>query len=127
MHKLKSMSAVIWVILSMACVLPAQTPSSPPAADNTKTNKTAGPTADQQKQNKSDVQITRDIRQLITKDKALSTYAKNIKIVSQNGQVTLSGPVHTDAEKNSVEAKAVQVAGGGHVKNDIQIAPKSSK
>ena len=127
MHKLKSMSAVIWITLVMACASLAQTPSSSSAADNTKTNKAAGPTADQQKQNKTDVQITRDIRQLITKDKSLSTYAKNIKVVSQNGQVTLSGPVRTDTEKNSVEAKAVQVAGAGHVKNDIQIAPKSSK
>jgi len=100
-----------------------------PAPDNTKTNKTetAKPTADQQKQNKSDIEITREIRQLITKDKALSTYAKNIKIVSQNGNVTLTGPVRTEEEKKSVEAKAVQVAGTGHVKNQIQLAPKASK
>ena len=127
MHKLKSISAVIWITLVIASFSSAQTPSSPTAADNTKTNKTAGPTADQQNQSKTDVQITRDIRQLLTKDKELSTYAKNIKVVSQNGQVTLSGPVRTDAEKNSVEAKAIQVAGAGHVRNDIQIAPKSSK
>jgi len=97
-----------------------------PAPDNTRTNKTdsAKTTADQQHQSRSDVEITREIRQLLTKDKALSVYAKNVKIVSDKGDVTLSGPVHSDDEKKSIEAKAVQIAGAGHVKNLIQITPK---
>jgi len=106
--------------------LSAQSTKTPPASapDNTKTNKTdsAKPTADQQKQDKADLQTTQKIRQLIEKDKSLSTYAKNIKIVTQDGTVTLSGPVRTDADKKSIEAKAVEVAGKDHVKNEIQIA-----
>src|SRR6476646_7236551 len=52
------------------------TKTQTPAPDNTKTNKTVDPktTADQQKQNRSDLEIVRDIRQLITNDKELSTY-----------------------------------------------------
>ena len=44
-------------------------------------------------------------------DKALSTYAHNVKIISQNGAVTLKGPVKSDEEKKAVIAKAVAVAG----------------
>ena len=44
-------------------------------------------------------------------DKSLSTYAHNVKIISQNGTVTLKGPVKSDDEKTAVIAKAVAVAG----------------
>ena len=61
-------------------------------------------------------------------DKTLSTYAHNVKIVAQDGQVTLKGPVRTEDEKKTVEAKATEVAGAGHVTNQISIAPaKGSK
>jgi len=112
--------------LGSSSLLYGQTPQPAPAADNTKTNKTdsAKTTADQQNQNKADLETTRQIRQLLTKDKQLSTYAKNIKIVTQNGSVTLSGPVRTDEEKKFVEKSATDVAGVGHVKSELQIAAK---
>jgi osmotically-inducible protein OsmY len=44
-------------------------------------------------------------------DKSLSTYAHNVKIISQNGTVTLKGPVRSDDEKRAVVAKAVAVTG----------------
>ena len=47
-----------------------------------------------------------------------------MKIVTQNGQVTLKGPVRTEDEKKTVEAKATEVAGAGHVTNQISIAPR---
>lgn len=101
------------------------TTPSQSAPDNTKTNKTdvAKPTAGQQKENKADLETTQKIRKLIESDKSLSTYAKNIKVVTQSGDVTLSGPVGTEDEKKSVEAKAVQIAGKEHVRNQIQITP----
>jgi osmotically-inducible protein OsmY len=95
--------------------------------DNTKTNQRDraqnSPTAGQQKENRSDLDITRDIRRSVTKDKALSTYAHNIKIITQNGNVTLKGPVRSEDEKAAVEAKATEVAGAGHVKSEIEVAP----
>jgi osmotically-inducible protein OsmY len=117
--------AVLVVALGSSAILNGQTPGSQtPAPDNTKTNKTesAKPTADDQKQNKADLEITQQIRKLVTDDKGLSTYAKNIKIITQDGSVTLSGPVRSEVEKKSVEAKAAQIAGGSHVKSEIQIA-----
>src|SRR5215471_21474256 len=117
--------AVLVVAFGSSALLMGQTPQTT-APDNSKTNKSdsAKPTADDQKQNSKDVEITKKIRKLVTDDKGLSTYAKNVKIVTENGSVTLSGPVRTEAEKKSVEAKAAQVAGSTHVKSDIQIAPE---
>jgi len=101
-----------------------QTPS---AGDNTKINQRyrdkTEPTADQQKENRSDRELTRDIRRALVKDKSLSTYAHNVKIISENGQVTLKGPVRSEEEKQAVEAKAVEVAGQGKVSNQIHVAP----
>ena len=100
-----------------------------PAADNTKMNQrdrnSNEPTADQQKNNRSDREITRQIRQSIMKDKSLSTYAHNVKIISQNGMVTLKGPVRSEEEKKTIEAKANQVAGEGKVASELDIKPKS--
>ncbi len=96
--------------------------------DNTKVNQadrnSSSPTADQQKENPSDRQLTQQIRRAITKDGSLSTYAHNVKIIVQNGTVTLKGPVRSDEEKQAVEAKAAQIAGADKVKDELQVAQK---
>ncbi len=96
-------------------------------ADNTKVNQRDRskdePTADQQKENSNDRELTRQIRRMIVKDKSLSTDAHNVKIITQNGSVTLKGPVKSDEEKQSIEAKATQIAGPGKVNNELQVAP----
>jgi hyperosmotically inducible periplasmic protein len=109
----------------------AQEPASQqasPAADNTKTNQRDQsknePTADQQKENRTDRDITRQIRQSIMYDKSLSTYAHNVKIITQNGQVTLKGPVRSEGEKKTIETKATEVAGANKVTNDLSIKPQ---
>jgi osmotically-inducible protein OsmY len=60
-------------------------------------------------------------------DKSLSTYAHNVKIVSQQGKVTLKGPVRSEEEKKIVEQKAAEVAGAGNVTNEITIKPEKNK
>ena len=64
------------------------------------------PTADQQKMNASDQQLSATIRKSIVADKSLSTDAHNVKVISQDGVVTLKGPVKSDDERKSVIAKA---------------------
>ena len=59
------------------------------------------------------------------KDKSLSTYAHNVKIISQNGNVTLKGPVRSEDEKRAIEAKAAEVAGGNNVTNELEIKPQN--
>ena len=99
--------------------------------DNTRVNQNDrgrnSPTADQQKDDQNDVRMTQDIRRSIVKDKSMSTYAQNIKIVTQNGMVTLRGPVRSEEEKNAIEAKASEVAGAKHVRNELQVAPKNNE
>jgi hyperosmotically inducible protein len=105
------------------------TQNAPAPADNTKLNQrdqsANEPTADQQKDNRSDRDITQQIRKAIVKDKSLSTYAHNVKVITQNGQVTLKGPVRSDDEKRAVEAKAAEIAGPSKVTNDLDIQAKN--
>ncbi len=89
--------------------------------DNTKMNKQEQPTADQAKNNKSDLKLEKQIRREIMKDKSLSTYAHNIKVVARDGKVTLRGPVKSDAEKTAVEQRATEVAGAGNVTNELTV------
>lgn len=111
-----------------ACVQAQDQPVKP---DNTKVNKRdrskAEPTADQQKENKSDREVARQIRRAIVADKSLSTYAHNIKVIAENGSVTLKGPVHSEEEKKAIEAKAAEVAGSHHVKSEISVTPDRAK
>jgi hyperosmotically inducible periplasmic protein len=101
-----------------------------PAPDNTKTNKRdrdkSSPTADRQKMNATDRDLAKRTRSAIMDDKSLSTYAHNIKIVAQDGKVTLKGPVRSDEEKSAIEAKATEVAGAGNVINQLEVAPPKS-
>ena len=106
----------------------AQAPDPAVKPDNTKTNKrdrnSGEPTADQQKMSAADQDLTQRIRQSIMADKSLSTYAHNIKIISQNGTVTLKGPVKSDDEKKKVIAKAVAVAGTANkVTDEVSVTP----
>ena len=100
-------------------------------ADNTKVNKRDRnknePTAGQQSNGKSDRELTRKIRQALVKDKDLSTYAHNIKVITKNGEVTLKGPVRSEDEKKAVEAKAAEVAGGASITNQLDVAPPNHK
>lgn len=109
------MKVINAILLAVAAVSVNAQESAPPKPDNTKVNerdRNAGAaTADQQKINTKDQELTRNIRRSIMADKSLSTYAHNIKIISQNGSVTLKGPVKSDAEKKTIMAKAVSVAG----------------
>ncbi|MFZ1141247.1 MAG: BON domain-containing protein [Candidatus Sulfotelmatobacter sp.] len=100
-----------------------------PASDNTRMNQRDRnpnePTADQQLNNRSDRDITQQVRKAIDGDKSFSTYAHNVKVITQNGQVTLKGPVRSEEEKRAVEAKAAEVAGEGKVTSELTVKPKS--
>lgn len=114
-----------------ACALVALPAFAQTAPDNTKVNTRdrakGAVTADQQKENARDVDVAKRIRQSVVKDKSLSTYAHNVKIVAQDGQVTLKGPVRTEEEKRSIEAKATEIAGAGRVTNDITVTASTAK
>lgn len=123
------MSVLVCVLTLVSAYTRAQDSSAQqPAPDNTKVNKRdnnkAEPTADQQKENQTDRDIASKIRQSIVKDKSLSSYAHNVKIIAENGAVTLKGPVRSDEEKVTVEAKAAEIAGADKVTSQLEVKPK---
>lgn len=68
----------------------------------------------------ADRDITRRVRRAVTSNDQLSTTAKNIKIITINGKVTLRGPVNTEEEKNAI-ANAVQQAGVTSFDNQLEV------
>lgn len=115
---------------SFVIQLPAESTDAQTKPDNSAVNKRdkdpGAVTADQQKMNPADREITAKIRKSIMADKALSTYAHNVKIISQDGTVTLKGPGRSDAEVTSIVGKATDVTGSAErVVNQLSIAQAS--
>jgi hyperosmotically inducible periplasmic protein len=79
------------------------------------------PTASDQPENEADRKITQQIRQAVTKDDSLSTSAHNVKIITQEGKVTLRGTVKSQDEKQKIADKAKQVSGVKNVDNLITV------
>ena len=126
----KMACAGLWLSLAIAAPVAAQQPpadTTRAAPDNTKVNRGDQLSADSQKNGTHDLAITRDIRRAIVADKTLSTYAHNVKVITQHGDVTLKGPVRSDDERKAIEAKAVDVAGQGRVANELTLAPPKAK
>ena len=61
------------------------------------------------------------IRRAIVSDHSLSTYGHNVKIVVVGGAVTLKGPVHSEAEKQNIAAKAGAIAGQDKVTDQLTV------
>jgi osmotically-inducible protein OsmY len=122
-------SALLGVAL-MAGPIARQDNPQQPAPDNSKTNKRdrdkSSPTADRQKMNATDRDLAKRVRAALVDDKSLSTYAHNVKIMAQDGKVTLKGPVRSEEEKSAIEAKATEIAGAGNVINQLEVAPAKS-
>jgi osmotically-inducible protein OsmY len=116
------------VLLGGLSLAGAQDSQSNPQPDNTRMNQGDGSkgavTADQQAMNPADRETTKQIRRAIMKDKSISMYGHNVKIITQNGMVTLKGPVRSEEEKQSIEAKAVQVAGPDKVTDNLEVKEK---
>ena len=111
-------------LLGLCTVTMAQD-SAPVAPNNTAVNvRDRAPdamTAGEQSNAKGDVVLSRKIRRAVVKDRSLSMLAHNVKIVSANGNVTLRGPVNTEAEKIAIARKAKAIAGAGNVDNQLEV------
>lgn len=94
------------------------------AADNTgrntrdNTDTTLTPT--DQSESDADRTITQNIRKAVM-DTDVSGDAKNVKIITRNGVVTLRGPVNNEAEKDKVAEAARSVAGVSSVDNQLEV------
>jgi osmotically-inducible protein OsmY len=92
-------------------------PSAMRAAQSTQ----QAPTADQAKNDKADRELARKIRRDVVKDKSLSTYGHNVKIIAENGKVTLRGPIHSEDERKAILTVAQKYAGDGNVVDELTI------
>jgi osmotically-inducible protein OsmY len=114
--------------LMIAISVNAQTASADAVApDNTKSNKVDSSNrdavADKQKNNSTDIDLAKRIRQSVIADKSLSTYGHNVKIVAVNGTVTLNGVVNTAEEKMRIGKTATSIAGAGRVVDELKVVP----
>lgn len=88
---------------------------------NSKERNNSGVTAQQQSNSKKDIEITQRIRKELLEDGNLSTYAKNIKVITRKGKVVLKGPVNSLKEKNVAQKIATNAVGAQNVQNEITI------
>ena len=99
------------------------------AADNTSKNQRdrSGETrtSGDQSNSSEDVKTTATIRRAIVKDHSLSATAKNVKIITADGTVTLRGPVKNEAEKTKIAELAQSAAGNSKIDNQLEV--KASK
>jgi hyperosmotically inducible protein len=93
--------------------------------DNTATNERdrSGQTrtSGDQSNSSADLKTTQAIRQALMKDDGLSMTAKNIKIVTAGGQVTLRGPVKTAEEKAKIDQLAKSAAGDAKIDDQLEV------
>ena len=102
----------------------AQAANAP--ADNTKQNArdrgSDALTPIDQGGNEIDRTITQRIRQGVMKEDSLSMTAKNVKIISVDGVVTLRGPVKSEQERSLIAQLATQTMNVKRVDNQLEIA-----
>jgi hyperosmotically inducible periplasmic protein len=117
------------IILALACLsafsLAALAGDEKAKPDNTATNERdrsgETQTSGDQSNSPADLKITQAIRQALMKDRELSMTAKNIKIITDNGQVTLRGPVKTAQEKAKIDQLAKSAAGGAQIDDQLDV------
>jgi osmotically-inducible protein OsmY len=116
---------------AVGCDQPSAAPTKPDAQRTSAPDNTAVNVRDRsenvktpidQNENQADIDITAGIRKRVV-DSSLSSNAHNVKIITQNGKVTLRGPVNSDEEKKQIEAIARDVAGQSNVDSQLEIAP----
>ena len=116
---------------------PATTRAAPAATDSTANSTTAdrdntgvnvrdrsdaAKTPIDQNENQKDINITAEIRKRVV-DTKMSVNAQNVKIITQDGKVTLRGPVKSEDEKLQIDKVAHDVAGATNVDNQLEVQP----
>jgi osmotically-inducible protein OsmY len=87
------------------------------ARDRDNNNLTAG----DQGTSEADRETTRKIRRALVGDTHYSMTAKNVKIITTDGKVTLRGPVKNDGEKSGIENIAKEAAGADSLDNQLEV------
>jgi len=124
MNLITSVLAICILFGASSPKLKAAQQTQPPAAQQTQPPAQADPSKAAPPQSaSSDREIMQKIRKALTDDTSLSSDVKNVKVIAQNGKVTLKGTVPSDEDKKNVEQKATEVAGPGNVTNELTVKP----
>jgi osmotically-inducible protein OsmY len=108
-------------------------PNAPPTAasygtdaDNTRVNErdrsSTALTPMDQGESTADRDMTQSIRKSVIADDSLSFTAKNVKIITRDGRVTLRGAVNNTREKTTIEKAAKDLAGAKMVTNELEVS-----
>jgi hyperosmotically inducible periplasmic protein len=104
---------------------PATKAQTIPNADNTGINERdkdgAKPTPQSQSNAAEDLKILAEVRRAVVAEESFSVMAQNVKIVVENGVVTLRGPVNSEAEKAKIYSLAQSVPGVSRIENQLDI------
>lgn len=112
------------MIFALALVAPAGGAIAADDADNSKRNVAdrdgASLTPGDQGTSEADVSITKQIRQSVVDRDGLSVNAQNVKIVTNDGVVTLRGPVANATEKAVIASIAAKATGVKRVDDQLE-------
>ena len=117
------MKRIILTLLSsvaLAGVALSEEPNADNTGKNTRDRNDQTQTPTDQSNSPADIKITADIRKMVVSDDSLSMTAKNVKIITVDGVVTLRGPVETQKEKAAIESHAKH-AGAKKITNELEI------
>jgi len=78
-------------------------------------------TSGDQSNSPEDIKITAAIRRAVMKDQSLTMTAKNVKIITVSGLVTLRGPVKSAEEKTKINQLAKAAAPGAQIDNQLEV------
>jgi osmotically-inducible protein OsmY len=79
-----------------------------------------------QKETQHDVDLTAKIRQRVLASEGMSVNARNVKIITADGKVTLRGPVESSSERETIAKIARELAGDSNVDDQIEVKSTSS-
>ena len=108
--------------LALALPMRAHANDAENSKRNTVDRNEATVTPGDQGESKSDLAITKQIRKDVVAHDGFSVDAKNVKIITHGGVVTLRGPVKTASEKEMVASLAAQTDGVKRVDDQMEVA-----
>ena len=114
-------------IISLTAVAADENVKADNTAKNQRDRSGETNTSGDQSNSSADLKTTQVIRQALMKDGELSTTAKNIKVITANGQVTLRGPVNNAQEKAKIDQIARSATGGVQIVDQLDVMKPKNK
>jgi hyperosmotically inducible periplasmic protein len=118
-----TMKLTVFTLLSTAAIAGiawSQDTNADNTGKNTRDRDDQSLTSTDQSNSPADIKLSADIRKMVVGDGSLSMMAKNVKIITIDGVVTLRGPVETEKEKVTIETHAKN-AGAKKITNELEI------